>query len=128
MRVHGRNAKHDRRLTVIDLLQCNDRVRRQTLLRVLVEQESLGRHRALLRWRRHGGLVVMGGIHGCSGGGLAAKRGAKMSRRRDYCWSRGGGVAKGEFNLKRRSGPGVVRQINRWYDSLVVRGGDGRAR
>ena len=41
------------RHTVVDLLQCNDGVLRQALLRVLVEQEGLGRDGALLGRRRH---------------------------------------------------------------------------
>lgn len=43
--------------TVVDLLQCDDGVCGQALLRILVEQEGLWRHGPLLRWR-HGRLVV----------------------------------------------------------------------
>lgn len=70
---------------------------------------------------------MVGGIHGGDGDKLAGKRGAKKSRGRDGRRWRGGGVAREGFNLKRRARPGVVRQINGWYDSLVVRGGAGRA-
>lgn len=43
--------------TVVDLLQCNDRVCRQALLRILVKQKSLRGDRALLR-RHHGRRVL----------------------------------------------------------------------
>jgi hypothetical protein len=62
-------------LTIVDLLQCNDRVGGQALLRILIQQEGLRSDWALLRWQ-HGG-VVRGGIHGrhCSKMMRAARRG-----------------------------------------------------
>ena len=53
-------------LTVVDLLKGHDRVGRQALLRVLIQQEGFGRNRALLRWQ-HGG-VLRGSIHDRHGG------------------------------------------------------------
>jgi hypothetical protein len=63
------------KLTIVDLLQCNDRVGGQALLRILIQQEGLRSDWALLRWQ-HGG-VVRGGIHGrhCSKMMRAARRG-----------------------------------------------------
>ncbi len=48
--------------TVVYLLQCDDRIRRQTLLRVLVQQKRLRCNSTLLR-RWHGRLVVVDWIH-----------------------------------------------------------------
>ena len=56
-------ARSWRAPTVVDLLQCHDRVCRQALLRILVEQESLWCHRPRLRWRHRGVVLMMGGIH-----------------------------------------------------------------
>jgi hypothetical protein len=53
------------KLTIVDLLQCNDRVGGQALLRVLIQQEGLRSDWPLLRWQ-HGG-VLRGGIHGRHG-------------------------------------------------------------
>ncbi len=48
--------------TIVYLLQCDDRVRRQTLLRVLVQQKRLRCNSALLR-RWHRRLLVVDWIH-----------------------------------------------------------------
>ena len=61
---------HGESRTVVDLLQCDDRVCRQALLRVLVKQEGLWCNGALLR-RRHGRVLVVG-IH--DGGVLQMSR------------------------------------------------------
>ena len=69
------------KLTIVDLLQCNDRVGGQALLRILIQQEGLRSDWPLLRWQ-HGG-VLRGGIHGrhyCSGmtgAGRAAVEGSE---------------------------------------------------
>lgn len=57
------------RHTIVYLLKSHDRVLRQTLLRILIQQKGLGLHRARLRWGHRRSLMV--GEHGG-----VAKRGA----------------------------------------------------
>lgn len=59
-------AIHWWRHTVVDLLQRHDRVCRQALLRILIQQEGLGGNWALLR-RQHL-LLLRVEIHGRHGG------------------------------------------------------------
>ena len=63
-----------RERTVVDLLQCDDRVCWQALLRVLVEQEGLWSHRPLLR-RWHRRLAVVR-VHSSERLLVAKRRGA----------------------------------------------------
>ena len=54
--------------TVVDLLESDNRVCRQIVLRILVEEEGLRRHGPLLMgWRRHG-RVLVAWVHGCEAG------------------------------------------------------------
>lgn len=55
---YGEEAWH----TVVNLLQRDDGVLRQALLRILIQQEGLGCDRALLLWRWHCRMLVVG-IH-----------------------------------------------------------------
>lgn len=52
------------RRTIVHLLQCDDGVGRQTLLRTLVEEKGLGSDGALLRRRRSHLVLLVRGIHG----------------------------------------------------------------
>lgn len=77
--MHGHVCWNGGGRTVVDLLECDDRICRQIVLRVLVEQEGLGGDGALLLLgRRHGGVLVAR-IHGGGGGeaGRECTAGAK---------------------------------------------------
>lgn len=114
------------RHTVVDLLQCNDGVLRQTLLRVLVKQKGLRCDRALLGRRRH--RMMLRWIHDtgrCGGGGedpavdVAERAGDSASR-----WVEGAGRGSisnaGEYGEVYGAGDWVeVKQT--CSDSQVVR-------
>lgn len=107
--------------TIIDLLKRHDRVGRQALLGVLVKQEGLGCHGALLllgggRW--HGGLLLRVGVH--DEGGVASRaamaRGAGRGAPQSQTEIRGAGAAAVSVNLVRPPG---------WYsraDGVARRG------
>lgn len=65
--------------TIIYLLQCDNCIRRQALLRVLVEEEGLGGDLSCLSRRRHGG--VAGGVHAVHQSVSWAGLGIAMGRR-----------------------------------------------
>ena len=78
------------RRTVVDLLERDHRVCRQIVLRILVEEEGLWRHGALLLGRRHG-RVLVARVHDCRPGAERRGRPAERSgRRRRVRAGRGG--------------------------------------
>ena len=95
------------RHTVVDLLQSDDRVGRQTLLRVLGEQEGLGGDGALLR-RGHA-RVLVGGIH-------AGRRGRCAAAGRRCRWSavslRWAAVSRGTPQISNSAVVGVLRRCD----------------
>lgn len=117
------------RHTVVDLLQCNDGVLRQALLRVLVEEEGLRRDGALLGRRRH--RMMLRWIHdtgsGDNGGEDPAVDVAEQAGESASRWVGGAGRSSisnaGEYEEVYGAGDWVeVKQT--CSDSQVVRDAD----